>query len=561
MKKIAITLFVLCCILVNTVASAAMLLEYDGEVHNYTGSVYTLKVNGKELTDLPLEPIIFNDRALVPVREVFEALGATVDYQESDKSIKISYNKKTVRLQIGKTYATVNWEKKEIPDKVAPKLIAKWGESAKTMVPVRFISENVGLDVKFDGEAGVISVSETVARPTANPTPKPTVKPTATPNQAVSPKAVTLTRVKYSEDDEVVTITVLANDEIEEMSKPAKTAAGVIYVDVFGATYTTSNKIEVDTDTVKSVRLGLHDDCTRIAVDTENAQKYSVSLSADKKSVIFKISQDKNADVTPDNTPSPSPTAKPSASPGASVSPTPSASPTPKPIKYDSEKIVVLDAGHGGSDPGALGYLMTEEEKKAYDEALESEEPIIATMKAGTGKKYNEKDIALSVTKKVQEYLEAKGIKVIMTRTGDTYPTLDARPDLANEKGAVIFVSIHLNSTTAEVTAAEGIEVYYSTQNNSDDIELTSKDLAKEILAEATGETGAKSRGVKTGNLLVNRKCMMPSALIELGFMNNPYELERLITDEYQDKLAKGISNAIASSWSDVEIPDSLLKK
>ena len=145
MKKTAIIIFLLCCLFMNTVASASMILEYDGGVHNYTGAVYSLAVNGKTLTNLPLEPIIFNDRALVPVREVFEALGAKVDYGERDKTINITYKNKKVGLQIGNTTATVNGAAKAIPDGAAPRLIAKWGESAKTMVPVRFISENVGL--------------------------------------------------------------------------------------------------------------------------------------------------------------------------------------------------------------------------------------------------------------------------------------------------------------------------------------------------------------------------------------------------------------------------------
>ena len=74
MKKIAVALLILCSIFINTVASASMILEYDGSVHNYTCAVYALEVNGQRLHNLPLEPIIFNARALIPVREVFETL-------------------------------------------------------------------------------------------------------------------------------------------------------------------------------------------------------------------------------------------------------------------------------------------------------------------------------------------------------------------------------------------------------------------------------------------------------------------------------------------------------
>ncbi len=554
MKKIATTICLLGCLFVNTVASASMILEYDGGVHNYTGNVYSLSVNGKTLSDLPLEPIIFNDRALVPVREIFEELGADVDYNTEDKSITVSYEKKIVELQIGSSSAKVDGKKQEIPDGVAPKLIAKWGESAKTMVPVRFISENIGLDVEFDSEKGHIDVSDLKPRPSSNPTKEPE-----------DTGEVKINKVSSVYENDIVEVTVSANGVIEKISKPSLTAAGVLFVDAYGVKYLIDNRTEIEQGPVAAVRVGLHDDCTRIAIDTEGVEKYSVSLSADKKEIIFRISDDENADIEPDETPAPSakPTTSPSVKPSASPSSKPTANPTtspspsqtPKPIKYDSKKIVVIDAGHGGSDPGTQGNLMNEEELEAYEKAVASTELILATMAPGTGKKYYEKDIALSVAKKVKQNLEANDIEVIMTREKDTYPELDERPELANEEGAVIFVSIHLNSTVSPVTAAKGIEVFYSEQNNDDDISLTSKQLANLLLDKTIDSTDAFSRGVKTGNLLVNRKCMMPSALIEIGFMNNPIELANMITESYQDKLAAGISQGILAAWKKVELP------
>ena len=79
--------------------------------------------------------------------------------------------------------------------------------------------------------------------------------------------------------------------------------------------------------------------------------------------------------------------------------------------------------------------------------------------------------------------------------------------------------------------------------------------LAQEILDCTIDATDATSRGVKSGNLLVNRKCMMPSALIELGFMNNPDELENMVNPEYQDKLAAGITRGIISTYNNIQLP------
>lgn len=559
MKKFIITLCLLCCLLLDATGVAAMILEYDGSVHNYTGNIYSLSVNGKKLSKLPLEPIIFNDRALVPVREIFEELGADVDYDSLHKLITVSYKNKVVKLEIGSSVATVNGKEYEIPDKAAPKLIAKWGHSAKTMVPVRFISENIGLNVDFDGEKGHISVSDGKPRPSSNPTLPPEDKV----------ETAGINKISSVFDDDIVEIRVSVNGEVEKMSKASVTASGVLFVDVYDVTYVVDNKTEIDLGPVKAVRLGLHDDCTRIAIDTDGMKAYSVSLSADKDEIIFKISSDEDADIKADETPAPSqspsakPTAKPSSSPAGRPTANPTESPTvsptptntPKPIKYDSKKIVVIDAGHGGSDPGTQGNLMNDKELEAYKNALNSTELILATMAPGSGEKFYEKDIALNVAKKVKANLEANDIEVIMTREKDTYPTLDERPDLANEEGAVIFVSIHLNSTVSPVTAANGIEVFYSEQNNDDDISLTSKQLATLLLDKMIDSTNAFSRGVKTGNLLVNRKCMMPSALVEIGFMNNPIELAKMATESYQDKVAAGISQGIIAAWKKVELP------
>ncbi len=536
MKKIIGTLFLLCCIFVNTIASASMLLEYDGGIHNYTGSIYSLSVNGSTLSNLPLEPIIFNDRALVPLREVFEALGAKVDYNGNDKSIDVTYTNRRVHLKIGSSFASVDDSEVLIPDGVAPKLIAKWGQDAKTMVPVRFISENIGLNVDFDGSRGHISISDGSVQATPTPTQTPTPAPTQAPVISTKTK---LTHVTYSENGAVVTVRVEASDPISAITKGSVTSSGVLYTDISGATYSTPNKVDVNLGSVVAVRFGLHDNSARIAVDTTNMKKHNVYLAEDRKTVVLEVTYDENAILT--TPPSLAPITPPSN--GSSNRPAP-----------NGEKIVIIDAGHGGSDPGTRGSLMNEEELAAYHAALESTDPIIATMTPGSGKTYLEKDVALTVAQKVQANLEQNGVKVLMTRSGDTYPSLDERPELANTSGASLFMSIHLNSTTTAVTAAKGIEIFYSEQNNGEFYGTSSEDLASAVLNDVIAETGARSRGVKTANHLVTRKSLMPAALIELGFMNNPDELSELITDTYQTKLADGIASGIMKVYNRITL-------
>lgn len=524
MKRIAFLWAMICCFLFMGAASASMILEYDGGVHNYTGSVFSLSVNGKEIKDLPLEPIIFNDRALVPVREVFEALGATVTYKSSTRSIIIEYSEKRVEIQINSNVAEINGKSEKIPDGITPMLIAKWGESAKTMVPVRFVSDSIGLQVDFDGVAGKISVSEKKSKQESG--------------------GNKITAISATEKDGIVTVKITANGNITKMSSPAVTAKGTVYVDVDNMGYSTSNKKEVNLGAVLAVRLGIHDKSVRIAIDTENMKKYSANISG--KDIIFTITSDENASVEPidknddkDDNKKEDETEK-----------------KPKPSELSEGKLyVVIDAGHGGSDPGAIGKLMTEEELEVFHDALESTEPIIDTLEAGTGKAYHEKTIALSVAKKVRDKLAENDVEVIMTRTKDTYPTLDERPEIANKRGAAMFLSIHLNSTLMPVTAANGIEIYYSESNNGSDYGITSKEMATIILKKASKSAGAISRGVKAGNLLVTRKSYMPANLIEIGFMNNPDELEKLISDEYQEKIADGIAEGILEVLGKIKLP------
>lgn len=174
----------------STVNAAAFKISYDLVTEQYTGSVYRLVINDKEMTNLPMEPIIFNDRALVPVREIFEELGATVNYNGTTRGIDIDYNKTSIYMKINDNVTIINGKRTKIPDGVVPKLITKVGGETKTMVPLRFISETIGMKVIFEGETGTIYVNspdykaptpEPTVEPTIAPTPEPTVAPTIKP--------------------------------------------------------------------------------------------------------------------------------------------------------------------------------------------------------------------------------------------------------------------------------------------------------------------------------------------------------------------------------------------
>ena len=168
---------------------------------------------------------------------------------------------------------------------------------------------------------------------------------------------------------------------------------------------------------------------------------------------------------------------------------------------------VFIDAGHGGTDPGALGYG------------------------------YRESDLNLQVAKKVESKLKSKGIDVKMSRSSDIFYSLSERAEMANDYGADAFVSIHQNS--AEAKSANGIETYYNRKKEED------RPLSNDIQKQVISQTGANNRGVKNAEFTVLVKSEMISALVECGFITNESEVKKLSDSSYQDKLATGIANGI----------------
>ncbi|MDO5713453.1 MAG: N-acetylmuramoyl-L-alanine amidase [Tissierellia bacterium] len=187
-----------------------------------------------------------------------------------------------------------------------------------------------------------------------------------------------------------------------------------------------------------------------------------------------------------------------------------------KKIKAQGPVTIVIDAGHGGKDPGAT--------------AIDG--------------KTTEKELNLMVTRALAPKLRACGYEVIETRTTDEFIELAERAEIAERENAEIFVSIHFNSSSSD--KASGIEVLYAPESKVEIKEAEQVHLAKCILDEVIKETGAKSRGVKArADLAVLRKTSMPAALAELGFMSNDNEFGKISTPEYFNKLVEGVSKGI----------------
>ena len=192
-------------------------------------------------------------------------------------------------------------------------------------------------------------------------------------------------------------------------------------------------------------------------------------------------------------------------------------------------KVVYLDAGHGGYDPGASYFGISE------------------------------KSLTLAIQSRVKAKLEAEGYQVVTTRTSDTYVDLTDRSRAANASESDIFVSIHINASGS--SAAQGIETYYyqpyaeypsriNAAYHANPTRLSMSDtLANAIQSSLINATGAQNQGVKRQTFAVLRETTAPAVLLELGFLSNPQEAARLNTSAYQETLANAIVAGIKSYY------------
>ena len=178
-----------------------------------------------------------------------------------------------------------------------------------------------------------------------------------------------------------------------------------------------------------------------------------------------------------------------------------------KPVKKNAIKNkVVLDAGHGGTDYGAI------------------REGI------------NEKDITLDVTQRVDAILRSKGYKTALTRKNDVFVSLEDRVNISEDENPEVFVSIHVNSATA--TEPNGIETHYYHEYSKDLADIVQKRMMSEMKE-------SKNRGLFKSKFYVINHTTVPAILCEIGFISNEAERNELITDSRKQKTAKAIAEGI----------------
>lgn len=235
--------------------------------------------------------------------------------------------------------------------------------------------------------------------------------------------------------------------------------------------------------------------------------------------------------------------------------------PVPKAVLPISRiKRLVIDAGHGGNDPGAIG-------------------------RSGL----REKDVNLDIAKRVSKLLRAYGMEVVMTRNSDRFIPLDKRAEIANASGADLFMSIHSNAN--RVRTLSGLEVYYVSPSVSDSKRALSSaknaslnldsssfashsqnleailwdmiytnarreaiELSSSICKAMQRNLGVRILGIKGARFQVLRDTRMPAVLIEAGFLSNYNEERMLKNNYYRQKIAEGIVDGIKDYARDANL-------
>lgn len=495
----------------------------------YADDPIQLFLDGKQLKP-EVAPILVNDNTLVPVRIIAENLGAKVQWDGEQHKVIVQKEQVHIEMTIDEPQVKVNDEIKTL--EVPPKLI-----NGNTLVPVRFVSEQMGVKVAWDGLTNSVFLfredKESQLQGNSNP---PADKPNADKpsGEAAKPDSGTdaaagdqgksaAPGTAGSAQDAAAGKTSPANPgtpvPAQDSAKPADAAGAAKPAPItkddekipnIQSVQLVGDRLYIQATGNVKTNLSYLGNPDRLVIDIPNseldakingqpayqngeipvnsplASKIRYALYSDQPSTV-RIVLDLKAKVE------------------ASAVPTNVPNQIVLQLKTPKYK-VVIDAGHGGHDSGAVSI---------------------------TGR--YEKDFTLSMVKKVKALLDQeKDIQAYLTRSDDTFVELDDRVAFANDRNADLFVSIHGNKYTPET---QGTETYYYRDES-----LPFANLIHSYVVKATG---FPDRKVRQEQFRVISKTTMPAVLLEIGYLSNADEEAAMYSDDFQNRVAASIVAAI----------------
>ena len=460
-------------------------ISYDAADHEYEGTLFNVSVDGKLIVS-PIPPLAWSEgRSIVTVREIFEAIDAEVSWVPgSPERVMIKYGENSVSLAINDNVAIVNGVKRTM--EVPAKLITMNGVT-KTMVPVRFVAETLNMEVGFDEATGMISISAPKQTPSSTPnSPVVSAAPTATPTQTPSSSPAQSTTpgkvvgIRYEQTGDTLTAVVKLSSPYTGYSPFVLDSPTRLVVDIadfsianFEDTYPIANS------NTYCIRLSDFRGDARVVFDVHNEPEYMIIPSDDRMSltVVLTAAYTKKA------------------------------------------PIVVIDAGHGGEESGAVGY---------------NDDGSIDLI---------EKTVNLPVALRVIEILKANGVDVRSTRTTDTFVSLKDRTDFANSIDASLFVSIHSNAYADK--SINGSLVMHHTTKDTSAYGVSGAKLAQNILNHMDSLDTKNNGRINGSTMWVIRNANMPSVIVELAFITNKSDRELLKSADFREQAAQAIAAGI----------------
>ncbi|MGG3874950.1 N-acetylmuramoyl-L-alanine amidase [Brevibacillus laterosporus] len=452
-------------------------------------------INGKAQT-LEATPELINNRMLLPLRFVGEALGATVGWDNDSRTVIVN---QPVQTQINgqslpATEKVYHWEDKVLlpvktiadrlgvsQDELTAKASLKKVIDSTTVISLQDITDSIGTDVaEWDEKRNEVVITRMNRLTDIEPQDEsvqiqtrykvsPNVSVLQNPYRIVMdfPEMELSNKMRDEENKEIVI------DQRKESSSSDYSSSNMDSQEKLELSDGDSNDASISAVSqqtqplIRSIRYSQYQDnpkTVRVVVELNRSSKYQLVSTNDGVKLQLQAKPQKTG------------------------------------------YLIVVDAGHGGHDVGAKGTVGN-----------------------------YEKDFTLSVANRLVEYLKQhKEFQVIATRSTDTYLTLKERTDIANEIDADVFISVHANSFNPET---RGTETYYYNQN--------SLDLARVVHKHLLAATQFPDRKVKQNNFYVVKNTKMPAVLTETGFLTNQIENTQLMSPQFQDKVAKSLADAI----------------
>ncbi|NQX47840.1 N-acetylmuramoyl-L-alanine amidase [Paenibacillus tritici] len=476
-----------------------LLLPVSGQAQAAAKNRPTILLDGQAIPLQKKDKVeIINGSVMVPLRIIAENLGMGVIWNQQVGTVTIPKEMGSVELTIGHKNAWIDGTSH--PLSAAPRNL-----NGTTVVPLRFISEAMGVGVSWDNKSKIVGLtSSTLPQPGSGPDTDPAATPavTATPEPSASPKpegtavppapaagASTVNGLSFSGNRLMIAFEGKVQPKVYAGNQPPQivvelphTALSASFLETVLWDNQTQSGEQAITGTPKVSKVyyeltGTDASTVRVTLALSADTNYTSYIEEDVASRLLIVDLNSSSQEPPSVQP---------AYPG------------------NGKKIIVIDAGHGAADPGTIGITNT-----------------------------LEKDFNLSLALKVERLLlQEPDFHIVMTRRDDTYPTNPKRAEMANELGADAFVSIHANSVQ-DRPDVRGTESYYYRKD--------SKALTDMIHKHLQGATGFTDRKVKSKKLIVLSRSTMPATLLEVGFLSNATEEAILFSDEFQNRVAAAI--------------------